>query len=443
MFLLSRHVATLALFCLGLSSIQASGQTGVVSLVGELTFPGFNVTDVTSYVDPISNSEYAIVGFSGSASGIIIVDLSDPADPKVVKTLDGVPGFDVKVFQHYAYTVNGGLGSGAIIDISDPANAVEVAQFPSSHNITIDPRGYLYAEVRGLIFYNLIDNPTVPAEIWNDDSMGGHDATILGTRLYDFHGSSTTIYDVSDPANPVELGFIDPPFINYHHSGWTTEDSAYLFINDELSLHPRADVTVWDISDPENPDFVTNIADSTATVHNVQIRDHLAFFSYYSAGFKVFDISDPTHPNLVGHYDTDPETGESFSGAFGVDTFLPSRHVLISGSSGVTGSLHIFRVDGFTPVSTSDPTELPTSDLKLELYPNPVAGNSPLNVRMSSAHSLDVVDMLGRLVYTYEFSQRGTSQSIAIPTGDFPAGVYMLKVTNERSSITKSFVKTD
>ena len=62
---------------------------------------------------------------------------------------------------------------------------------------------------------------------------------------------------------------------------------------------------------------------------------------------------------------------------------------------------------------------------------------------MSSAHSLDVVDMLGRLVYTYEFSQRGTSQSIAIPTGDFPAGVYMLKVTNERSSITKSFVKTD
>ncbi|NND71081.1 MAG: choice-of-anchor B family protein, partial [Rhodothermales bacterium] len=314
-----------------------NGQDGVVSLVSSVEFPGKRVTDVTSYVDVLTGIEYAIVGHSGSGStGIAVVDLSDPALPQVVSTLDGPPGFDVKVFDRYAYTVTGGGGTGAIIDISNPFAPVRVAGFTSTHNIFIDHKGYMYSSSPGLEIYDLNTNPLAPDSVWYDGRGGGHDASVIGDTLYDFHGSSGTfIYDVTDRSNPVEIGHITAPFVTYHHSGWVTDDRRYLFINDELSTHPAADVTIWDISDTSDPEFVTSISDSLATVHNLHIVGDHAFFSYYAAGFKVFDVSDPGNPVLVGSYDTDPMAKPGFSGAFGVDAFLPSGHVLVSGTSGI------------------------------------------------------------------------------------------------------------
>ena len=440
-----RRCCVVALLNLLFATTSVFAQTGVVNLVGSLEFPGFDVTDVVSYVDPLTDTEYAIVGFSGSASGIHIVDLSDPSSPQLVKTLEGPPGFDVKVYQNYVYTVNGGnVGSGSIIDIADPPNAVQVSTFPSSHNIFIDKRGYIFAEVSGLIIYDLRADPTVPVEIWNDDANGGHDATVIGNRLYDFHGSETTIYDITDVANPTELGFIDPPFIAYHHSGWTTADSSYLFINDELSQNPSADVTIWDISDPENPEFVTDISDETATVHNLHIVDNLAFFSYYSAGLKVFDISDPTDPQLVGSYDTDPTSGENFSGAFGIDAFLPSRHVLVSGASGVMGSLHVFSVDGFTPVGV-DETEnnLSVPQLHVEIYPNPVTTQANIAFDGTGSGRISIIDVLGRQVYSKEFSTGSGRRVLTFNSSDLAAGTYLVTVTVDDRSATKSLSVVD
>ena len=52
------------------------------------------------------------------ASGITIVDVSDPATPVQVGNLSTVPGFDVKVWGHYVYTVTGGGGGqGGIVDL--------------------------------------------------------------------------------------------------------------------------------------------------------------------------------------------------------------------------------------------------------------------------------------------------------------------------------------
>lgn len=310
------------------------------------------IADVWGYFDNARNREYAIVGFgifvSGPDpnSGIHIVDVTDPQNPVLVTTITTVPGFDVKVFQNFLYTVSGNdFGQGSILDISDPTNPQVVGSFPTAHNITISD-GYMYLEGPGLRIFNLNATPTNPNLVRTVNTSDGHDATVVVNTLYDFHGFSgfTNVYDVTDPENPDLLTSINPPFsiINFHHSGWPTEDGRFLFICNELATGSTADFTVWDISDLNNPTMVADFNDDTATVHNLVIIGNFAYTSYYNSGFRVFDVSNPREITVVDEFDTAPEPGGTFTGAFGVYPFAPSGNIYISDS--LTG-LHVFRFD--------------------------------------------------------------------------------------------------
>lgn len=331
------------------SSSNSPEEPNELEPIGWLSLSGL-LSDVTGYVDPATNKEYAIVGYLSLGKGVSIVDVSDPANPVAVAGIDSIPGFDVKVWGNYLYTVNGGSnGLGSIVDISNPASPVVVGQFPSAHNIFISDNGYLFASVSGLKIYNLNPNPISPQLVWQNGD-GGHDAAVIGTRLFDFHGFGgsvgagyTNIFDIVNPEAPQFLGRITDPAIAYHHSGWTSEDGNYLFINDELSNHPSDDITVWDISDLGNPTKVGGYNDSLATVHNLYVIGDYAYVAYYASGFRIFDISDPLNMQVVAEYDTSPQySGQGFHGAFGVYPFAPSGNIYLS--DGEMG-LYIFRFD--------------------------------------------------------------------------------------------------
>jgi choice-of-anchor B domain-containing protein len=320
-------------------------------LLGQLSIETENAihSDVWGYVDSNTGTEYALIGGLGpGTSALHVVDVSDPAAPVLTASVN-VPGFDMKVWRTYAYTVTGGGDrgddpEGRIVDLSDPANPVVIGAFPSAHNIFIDDEGFLYLEVPGLRIMDLRADPTHPTLLWSDGTRNGHDASVIGDRLYDFHGTGGThIYDVTNRAAPHVLGSITLPSIRYHHSGWTTPDDAYLFVCDELSRDSTADVTIWDIRDPADPVPVAEIGDLTATVHNLYVIDDLAYVSYYTAGFRVYDVSDPTHPRLVDEYDTAMDVeGVGFNGAWGVYPFTPSGHLYVSDT---TNGLFVFALE--------------------------------------------------------------------------------------------------
>ena len=153
----------------------------------------------------------------------------------------------------------------------------------------------------------------------------GHDATVVGTILYDFEGTRPTrIWNVADPTDPVLLGMIDDPAIGFHHSGWPTRDGKHLVICDELARHPVPDLTVWNVENPGSPVKVGEFSDPNATIHNIQIIGNLGYVSYYTAGFRTISLSNPGNPVVADTYDTSFLSGESFRGAFGVHAFLPS-----------------------------------------------------------------------------------------------------------------------
>lgn len=316
-----------------------------IELLSRLDFPE-TMTDVWGYVDPNTNKEYALIGFGlfndPPNSGVYIVDVSDARNPLQVARVNDAPGFDMKVWRNFMYTVNGRGGTGGIVDISDPANPRLVGSFPSSHNIFISDDGFMFSECPGLIIYDLNPDPTNPTQVWsdNDDNGNCHDSAVIGDRLYDFHGSGgTNIYDVSNRAAPQLLGTINPPSIRFHHSGWPTEDGRYLFICDEGAAHPSADFTVWDIGDPANPQLVDSFADSAATIHNIYIVGDFAYAAYYNSGFRVFDVSNPRDIKVVDEFDTNSESGEGFLGAFGAYVFAPSGNIYVSD---MQNGLHVF-----------------------------------------------------------------------------------------------------
>jgi choice-of-anchor B domain-containing protein len=289
-------------------------------------------------VDPNTNKEYALVGDRTVGGGVFIIDVTNPANPTLVSQAIGVAGFDMKVWGHYLYVVTGSPGTnrGVIFDISNVLDPRSAGAFDSAHNVFIDERGYMYSSqvgtTRDFRIYDLNADPTKPALLWMDAVFklsGPHDSVVIGKILYDFHGGSTRIYDVTAPNSPWLRSSIENG--QFHHSGYPTQDGTHLYITHETARHPQADITVWNIEDLTAPRQVASISDPNATAHNLYIVGDFAFVSYYTAGFRVYDVSDPTQPALVDAYDTAPaRTGEEYQGSWGVYPFAPSGSIYVS-----------------------------------------------------------------------------------------------------------------
>ena len=338
-----------------------------LTLLSNLSTPGLQATDVWGYVDPISNKEYALIGALPESveeiGNVAIVDVSDPMNPQITSVVEDVIGSDMKVWGNYMYIANGGPcpegfdapfcsvvldNPSRIVDLSDITNPVKVGTFEAAHNIFIDDKGYLYlaGTDSGTKIYNLNNDPENPTLVWDDtEDSDSHDVAIIRNKLYDFHiFDGTLVYNVSDPEKPVLLGTV--PYEGFNHSGWVTDDDQYLFIMDESVLNTNSppvgaapvpftsEVTVWDISDLDNPTEVGGIINIETRTHNVYIRGENAFMSYYNSGVRVYDISSPPEPTLLAEYDTNINggtgIGNEFRGTWGIYPFLPSGIILAS-----------------------------------------------------------------------------------------------------------------
>ncbi len=314
---------------------------GGLTMLSRLPMEDSVISDVWGYFN--EGREYAIVGdISGIAKfykgecdtdpgtpkcriggSVVIVDVTDPTSPEIVSVIPDVLGQDVKDWKNYLYISNGGLGPAsiqanpsAIFDISDPANPIEVGTFPDAHNVFIDENGYMYLPDEdvnsGLSIYDLNQNPADPVFVWVDtEPTIGHDATVIGNRLYDFHWDlGTIIYDISNPTDPLFLSRIDQLGIT-HHSGWATDDNSILVISDELRPLESSGVnlTIWNVSDPSNPILMSTIIVFNDISHNVYINDRILYVSFYDAGLRVYDLEDPSNPVLLDRFETNINGG--------------------------------------------------------------------------------------------------------------------------------------
>ncbi len=161
-----------------------------------------------------------LVYVAAGEGGLRIIDVSDPANPTEIGFLvTSGWGADVAVNGNYAYVAGEGL---RIIDVSDPANPVEVGSLHTGRFFggvaTKGGVAYVSEENEGLRIIDVSD-PANPSELGFFDTVEltdpccpidfAFDVAVSGDFAYIADSiDGVRIIDVSDPANPTEVGFL-------------------------------------------------------------------------------------------------------------------------------------------------------------------------------------------------------------------------------------------
>ncbi len=353
-----------------------------------------NYTDLWFWSHPSNGKSYVLSG--NNASGMHIIDVTDPTNPVQVTVVNTVPRYDIKTRGNLVYSVDGlPNGAGGILDISNPASPQVVGSFVGGHNLWIDSKGFMFVALPGIKCYDLNPNPKAPALVWSVDSQDGHDCWVRGDVLFDFRGyAGTFIYNVTDRYHPQLVGSITDPNIVFHHEGRLSTNGRYLYLCDEFATSPKPDITIWDLANINNIVQVGSINDPNATVHYCYVVGNTLATAYYTAGCKLFDITNPTQPVLIDSYDTSPLSGEGvFEGAYGCYPFGPGGTIYVNDRP---NGLFVFRFDYATGVERTPPAAVAI----LPNTPNPFGASTtiPFRLQRSGDASLVVYDATGTRV---------------------------------------------
>ena len=318
-----------------------------VSLYSHLTLQDLSASgafDCWGYVSE-SGREYAIIGLS---NGTAFVEITDPVNPVITgPVLTPNAGQDMKVYQNYVY-VTSDSGPSHVIDVADIDSGVislvnTIAA--GAHNLALNEEsGFLYACLGGpMVVFDLAD-PANPIQVglWAGQT---HDAYVVnytegiyaGREIaFVFAGSSqaVNIVDVTDKGNMFLLGSVTYPNAAYCHQGWLADERRFLYANDELDGIQRT--SIFDVEDLSNPVFYNEFTSGlSSTDHNLYVRDGFIFEASYTGGLRIFDGCDPINPVEVGFFDTFPgNNSPGFSGVWSNFPFFPSGTVIVSDRSG-------------------------------------------------------------------------------------------------------------
>ena len=233
--------------------------------------------------------------------GIRLVDATDPAAPVVLSQVPLKYGSHT----HTPYGNTGLIYNSAYNLASDPLaspkdhSRSEIVNISDPWSPTVDGE-FLFPETSSSIgCHDILTEPHL------------HRA-ICGAI------SETMIWDTTDPQRPKVVSTITNPLLNIHHSAATARNGTLLALGDEWAgaiapaciptgaPAPTGAIWFYDISDAANPKELGSLPPpkgeqgKTCTAHNFNFvdDDHLVS-GFYSAGTLLIDVSDPASPKVV------------------------------------------------------------------------------------------------------------------------------------------------
>ena len=332
-----------------LSSTAAFAQLNM-TLLDSRSYDPVDLNDVWGWADDSTGIEYALVG---TQTGFSIVSLENPTDIEEVAFIPGDQSIwrDIKTYGQYAYvTTDTGNDGLLVVDLSQLPDAAPFQyipyNFPGSgalletcHNLYIDEaEGFIYlvgcnVNDGGMIILDPKTDPFTPEFVAFGPNVYAHDIYVSDGRAYNSEivVGDMTIYDISDKQNIEFLGNQTTPDA-FTHNVWNDATNTYAFTTDEV---PDAAVASYDVSDPGDiiPLDEYRPAETLGEAvipHNVHVWENWLIISYYTDGGKVVDASRPDNLVEVGNFDTFFGASGGFNGTWGAYPFLPSGRVLLT-----------------------------------------------------------------------------------------------------------------
>ncbi len=384
----------------------------------------------------VNDREFAVIG---STAGTHIFDISDIESVSQVAFIEGAVA-NAEIIHRDYHDIDGllycvaaeGASTLQIVDITNLPESVEVVYdsgeiITAVHNIFIDTSAHILYGCGvqtgggfGLNFAQYDISEGLEPVLVNTTAEAGyvHDVYVRNSIAYIDAGSSGGLYiiDYSDPTDYVVLGtMLDYSAYGqgYTHSGWLSEDGSIYALADET---PGLEMKICDVSDPTDIQVLSTCSsevDPGSMAHNQMITGDYLFTAYYHDGLVIHDISDPSDPKLVASYDTySPPDHDSYRGAWGVYSFLPSGRILVSD---MQYGLFVFDFDWGEP-AVSNETLATNSGLSIQVLENSFiqwhSGPSDTEELILSFY-----DVQGRLLMQEEFDANLSSGQVALPNG--------------------------
>jgi choice-of-anchor B domain-containing protein len=344
-----------------------------IQLLSRLSIPqmgggsGVLGNDLWGWTDPLTGKEYALVGLSNA---LAFVDLSNPRDPKYLGKLPTQTGNSVwrgvKVYANHAFVVadNNGAHGMQVFDLTalrtvTPANPQTFSNtalyngVTRCHNIFInEDTGFAYlvgcnVASGGLHIVN-VSNPANPVFVANFASDGythdvqtvvynGPDTQYSGREIaFCSNEDTVTIVDVTDKANLVMISRNTYGQSRYTHQGWLSEDQRYFYMDDELdesNLGTRTRTHVFDFLDLDVPVYRGHFTGPTRAIdHNLYVKGNKVYAGNYTSGLRVMQIgANPWQLGEVGFFDTfNTNTAVTFDGVWTNYPFFDSGIITVN-----------------------------------------------------------------------------------------------------------------
>ncbi|MCS6818992.1 MAG: choice-of-anchor B family protein [Chitinophagales bacterium] len=303
------------------------------------------LSNLWGYYDSINNKEYALVGVQ---YGLSIVDITNPANPVELFFIPGDTSLwqEPKTWKHFAYMTNETGKKGLmIVDLKNLPVSVNYVFWKDStlykagrsHTCFIDENGFLYLNgsqvTGGTMIFDLKPDPFNPKYLGNYNDFYVHDCFVRNDTLWtaEILDGNVTVVDVKNKNAPTVMARFQTPFY-FTHNCWLSADGKTLYTTDEK---PFATVAAYDVSDLNNITLLDEYRHSyfdDLIPHNVYVTDDsFLHVSYYRAGVTIVDAHRSDNLVEIAHYDTSPfPDGDGFQGCWGVYPFLPSGNIIAS-----------------------------------------------------------------------------------------------------------------
>jgi plastocyanin len=290
---------------------------------GVVPVPG-GTTDLWVF-EGVDGLDYAYTG-TMSAATMYAWDVTDPANPVITDSVevDGRRANDVKINADASLAIITSEGASnrrngfTILDISEPAHPRVLTHFTEGltggvHNVWIEG-DIVYAVHNGTNAVHIVDisNPLNPRNVgrWQVEREGRslHDVMVKdGLAYVSYWNDGLLVLDVGagiEGGTPTEPALVSQLtyrtdwggelYGNTHHA---IRYRNYVFLSDEIFgcsecvNGPRGYVHVIDVTDIGRPHEVAMYRVPEAGAHNLWVEDDRLYVAYYQAGLRVVDVS--------------------------------------------------------------------------------------------------------------------------------------------------------